>query len=133
MRTRQELVNIYHAYIHCLNNQDWVNLSQFVHADAVHNGRVLGVFGYRRMLENDYEMIPDLRFTIDILICDPPYLSSRLVFDCHPKGAFLGIMINGKRARFTENVIYEFSNGKIKYVHSIVDKASLETQFLAPL
>ena len=130
--TRQEIAEAYRAYIDCLNRQDWNKLGQFVHDEAVHNGRLIGLPGYRAMLENDYDTIPDLHFTIDLLICEPPYVSCRLLFDCHPKASFMGLPINGGRAVFSENVIYEFLAGKIKNVHSLIDKASLEAQFSKP-
>ena len=126
--TRQELVNTYRAYIQCLNDQDWPNLGQFVHEDAVHNGRVLGLSGYRRMLENDYATIPDLHFNIALLIADPPYIASRLLFDCHPKDQFLGLTFEGKKVKFYEHVMYEFVETKIKSVQSVIDKHGLEIQ-----
>ena len=35
-----------------------------------------------------------------LLIADAPYVASRLAFDCSPKGAFLGLDVNGKRVSF---------------------------------
>ena len=59
---RTNLADIYRGYIACLNAQDWPSLGQFVHADAHHNGRRLGLSGYQAMLERDFAAIPDLRF-----------------------------------------------------------------------
>ena len=123
-----DLAEIYRNYIACLNRQDWPNLGQFVHEDAVHNGRRLGVSGYRAMLERDFDDIPDLYFDVRMLISDPPFVASRIAFDCSPKGRFLGLPVNGKRVSFAENVIYEFRDGKIVEVWSIVDKAAIEAQ-----
>jgi predicted ester cyclase len=123
-----DLADIYRNYIDCLNRQDWPSLGLFVHEDAVHNGRRLGLSGYRAMLENDFDDIPDLYFDVRMLISDPPYVASRIVFDCSPKGGFLGLPVNGKRVSFAENVIYEFRDGKIAEVWSIVDKAAIEAQ-----
>ena len=123
-----ELANIYRDYIACLNRQDWRALGQFVHDDAVHNARPLGLAGYRVMLEQDFRDIPDLRFNIDLLISEPPRIASRLKFDCTPIGTFLGLSVNGRRVSFCENVIYEFDDGKIRQVWSIVDKAAIEAQ-----
>ena len=80
------------------------------------------------MLERDFDEIPDLRFNIQLLIADPPYLASRLAFDCSPKGKFLGLDVNGRRVSFTENVFYEFRTGKIVQVWSVIDKAAIEAQ-----
>ena len=63
-----------------------------------------------------------------LLISDPPYIASRLEFDCTPKGKFLGLHLNGKRVSFTENVFYEFRREKIWQVWSVIDKAAIEAQ-----
>jgi predicted ester cyclase len=126
--TKAELAALYSAYIACLNAQDWPNLGRFVHADARHNGRALGLAGYRAMLERDFEEIPDLHFDIAQLIAAPPLIAARLRFDCTPKGEFLGLPVNGRRVRFSENVFYEFREGKIVEVWSVIDKAAIEAQ-----
>jgi predicted ester cyclase len=126
--TRTALTEVYRDYIACLNRQDWPNLEQFVHDEVRRNGRRIGLSGYRRMLEKDFDEIPDLSFNIQLLISDPPYLASRLEFDCRPKGTFLGLRINGKRVSFAENVFYEFRDEKIWQVWSIIDKAAIEAQ-----
>ena len=71
---------------------------------------------------------PDLQFNIQLLISDPPYIASRLGFECTPKGKFLGLHVNGKRVSFTENVFYEFRTEKIHKVWSVIDKAAIEAQ-----
>jgi predicted ester cyclase len=130
--TKDELTALYQAYIACLNAQDWPNLGHFVAGDAQHNGRPFGLAGYRAMLERDFTEIPDLRFNIDRLIADPPMLAARLCFDCTPKGAFLGLPVNGTRVGFTENVFYEIRDGKIAEVWSVIDKAAIEAQLQRP-
>ena len=125
---RADLSDIYRRYIACLNQQDWTKLGQFVDDHVCRNGRQIGLSGYREMLENDFDEIPDLHFNIQLLISDPPYLASRLLFDCAPKGEFLGLDVNGKRVSFTENVFYEFREEKILQVWSVIDKAAIETQ-----
>jgi len=123
-----DLAEVYRAYIACLNTQDWPQLEQFVDDDVRYNGQGIGIVGYREMLERDFCEIPDLHFTIQLLICDPPYVASRLEFDCAPKGTFLGLDVNGKRVSFTENVFYEFRSEKIWQVWSVIDKAAIEAQ-----
>jgi predicted ester cyclase len=126
--TETVLSDLYREYIACLNRQDWPNLHRFVQDHARHNGRPFGLAGYRAMLERDYEEIPDLRFNIEILVAEPPYVASRLAFDCAPKGSFLGLAVNGRRVRFAENVFYRFRAGKIDEVWSVFDKAAIEAQ-----
>jgi predicted ester cyclase len=126
--TETALSDLYREYIACLNRQDWPNLERFVQDGVSHNGRSFGLAGYRAMLERDYEEIPDLRFNIEILVAEPPYVASRLAFDCAPKGSFLGLAVNGRRVRFAENVFYRFRAGKIDEVWSVIDKAAIEAQ-----
>jgi predicted ester cyclase len=126
--TKSDLPDIYRGYIACLNEQDWPKLGRFVDANVSHNGRQIGLSGYRAMLEKDFRDIPDLLFNIELLISDPPYVASRLAFDCSPNGQFLGLDINGKRVSFAENVFYEFRQDKIVRVWSVIDKAAIEPQ-----
>ena len=126
--TPAELANIYRNYIACLNRQDWAALGQFVHDDVAHNARPLGLAGHRAMLEQDFRDIPDLRFDIELLISEPPRIAARLTFDCTPAGTFLGLAVNGRRVSFCENVFYEFRDGKIRQVWSVIDKAAIEAQ-----
>jgi len=123
-----DLKQIYRDYIDCLNEQAWSRLGTFVAGDIAHNSNPLGLAGYRKMLEQDYAAIPDLRFNVEMMISEYPYLGSRLRFDCSPTGVFLGLPVNGRRVSFHENVFYQFDNNKIVRVRSIIDKAALEAQ-----
>ena len=126
--SRFHLPDVYLAYISCLNRQDWPRLGRFVDDAVEHNGRPLGLSGYREMLIKDFHEIPDLRFEVDLLICDDSRAAARLLFNCAPKGDFLGLRIDGRTVSFAENVFYEFRNGKIARVWSIIDKAAIEAQ-----
>ncbi|KWV51445.1 ester cyclase [Bradyrhizobium macuxiense] len=123
-----DLSDVYRSYIDCLNRQDWARLGQFVDDDVSHNGRRLGLSGYRTMLEGDFRDIPDLHFNIELLVADATRVASRLAFDCSPKRRFLGLDVNGRRVAFAENVFYEFRHGKIVQVWSVIDKATIEAQ-----
>jgi predicted ester cyclase len=123
-----DLADLYRGYIACLNAQDWTNLGDFVGNDVEYNGKTIGLTGYRDMLERDYREIPDLRFDIQLLACEPPLVAARLAFDCTPIGVFLGVPVNGRRISFTENVFYEFNHGRVCKVWSIIDKAAVEAQ-----
>jgi predicted ester cyclase len=125
---KTDISDIYRDYIACLNKQDWPRLEQFVHHEVYYNAQQIGLTGYREMLERDFYEIPDLHFNIQLLISDPPYIASRLAFDCSPKGKFLGLDVNEKRISFTENVFYEFRGEKIMQVWSVIDKAAIEAQ-----
>jgi predicted ester cyclase len=122
------LTDLYRAYIDCLNRQDWDELGQYVDDDVEHNGRPLKLSGYRDMLVQDFEDIPDLRFNIQLLLSSPPFVAARLAFRCSPTGKFLGLSVNGRMLSFAENVFYEFRLSKIASVWSVIDKAAIEAQ-----
>ncbi|WP_231664160.1 ester cyclase [Halomonas sp. IOP_31] len=48
-------------------------------------------------------------------------------FIARPWGG-LGLPVNGRKVRFTENVFYIFENARIARVWSIVDKLAIEAQ-----
>lgn len=122
------LSGTYQGYIACLNGQDWQNLANFVHDDVHYNDAYIGLSGYREMLEGDFRAIPDLHFDIRLLICEPPRVASRLHFDCTPTGMLFDLPVNGRRVQFAENVFYEFLEGRIRNVWSIIDKAAISAQ-----
>lgn len=126
--TPAQLSALYQGYIACLNAQNWSELGRFVDAEVRHNGRAFGLSGYRAMLENDFETIPDLQFHVALLVAEPPLIASRLSFDCSPKGNFLGLPVNGRKVQFTENVFYAFKDQKIVEVWSVLDKTAIEAQ-----
>ena len=128
--TAAELRSIYQGYLDCLNAQDWSCLSEFVHDTVTHNGRAFGLAGYRSMLENDFQQIPDLEFHVELSVCEPPFIAARLNFHCSPKGEFLRLPLNGMTVSFAENIFYEFEGRKIKTAWSVLDKTAIEEQLL---
>ena len=69
-----------------------------------------------------------MQFTIGLLIAEPPHVAAQLLFDCTPIAELFGFAVNGKRVAFTENVFYAFSEGKIRNVWSVIDKAAVGDQ-----
>ncbi|MCF8482007.1 MAG: ester cyclase [Rhodospirillum sp.] len=125
---REEIIDAYREYIACLNAQDWGKLQHHVADNVEYNGTAIGLDGYRDMLVADFRAIPDLSFNIAFLVCDPPMIASRLAFDCTPVGQLFGLPVNGTRVRFEENVFYEFREGRIRTVWSVIDKSSVAAQ-----
>ena len=125
---REDLAELYRGYIACLNAQDWPDLGRFVGEEVQYNGETIGLSGYRHMLEGDFQAIPDLRFNIEFVISEPPRVAARLHFDCRPRGMLFGLPVNGKRVSFAENVFYEFREGRIREVWSVIDKAAIQAQ-----
>jgi len=122
------LTEHYRAYLDCLNRHDWDDLGRYVADDVQHNGRPLGLAGYRAMLVKDHADIPDLRFNAEMIVSEATRVGAWLMFDCHPKGEFIGLAVNGRRVQFAENVFYEFQSEKIARVWSVIDKAAIEAQ-----
>lgn len=129
--TKDRLERVHRDYIACLNRRDLSALERYVDEGASHNGRLLGLSGYRAMLAQDFSDIPDLRFDIELLVVDPPYVSSRLHFDCTPRASFMHLDVGGARVSFAENVFYEFRGEKIVRVWSVIDKAAIEAQLMS--
>lgn len=128
MLSGDELRHFYHDYIACLNEQAWDRLALYVSEVVSHNDKQLGLNGYREMLINDFRTIPDLRFTVEILTVEYPYIAARLRFNCTPRDGFLGLDFGGRSVSFCENVFYEISSSKIVNVHSMIDKSAIEAQ-----
>lgn len=123
-----EIVQSYRDYIACLNRRDWAGLDRFVHEDVRHNDRLLGLSGYSTMLQGNVHDIPDLSFGIGTLVANPPRIAARLLFDCTPAGVFMGLPVNGRKVAFAEHAFYEYRDGKIWSVQSVIDKAAIEAQ-----
>lgn len=102
-----------------------------IRIDRVRLHRPFSLAGYRDMLVKDFETIPDLRFNIGLLVCEPPHIAARLQFDCSPTHEFLGLDVGGRRIAFAENVFYEFREERIAHVWSVIDKAAIEAQLQA--
>lgn len=124
-------LGFYREYLACLNDRRWEDLGRFVDDDVVHNGRRLGLSGYRAMLEADTRAIPDLEFTPQILIADGNVVACRLFFECTPKHVFLGFEPTGERISFAEHVFYRLDNGRIAEVWSVIDKEAVRDQLRA--
>jgi predicted ester cyclase len=124
----ENLIRIYAGYIDCLNSREIGRLGEFVGEDVFYNGARLGLAGYKAMLENDFREIPDLWFSVQILIADETTVASRINFDVTPRGEFFGLQINGRRVSFSENVFYEFEEARIVRVWSVIDKAAIRLQ-----
>lgn len=128
---RNVILQNYESYIDCLNQRDWSRLGDFVSDQARYNGEIIGLSGYTRMLERDVAVIPDLVFTIEFVVADPPTIGARLLFDCTPQGELFGLAVDGRRVTFTENVFYRFQAGKIDSVWSVIDQAAVRRQLHA--
>jgi predicted ester cyclase len=131
-RSGDDLPAAYRAYLDCLNVRDLDRLGVFVHERVEYNGEQVNLSGYRQMLERDFRQVPDVWFKIQLLITEGPVIACRLDFDCTPVGRFLELEVNGRRISFCENVFYQYDDGKIRRVWSVIDKAAIEAQLKNP-
>ncbi|WP_409518328.1 ester cyclase [Janthinobacterium sp.] len=124
----KKLSAIYSAYLACLNHQEWENLGNYVADHVAYNGHCIGYAGYLHARQDEFRTIPDLHFSAQLLIADEAMVACRLDFNITPSGDFLGLPVNGKRISFAEHAFYEFENGKIAKVWSVLDQAAIESQ-----
>ncbi len=85
---KADLSDVYRDYIACLNKQigrSWS--SSFMTKCSTTVGRI-GLSGIAGCSKETSLRFRDLHFNIRLLIFDPPYVASRLGFDCTPKGKF---------------------------------------------
>jgi len=121
-----DIIRKYEDYIACLNARELNRLDMFIGDEVLYNGSSIGLTGYRQMLAENYQDIPDLVFNVELLVADDPIVASRLKFDCTPAGEFHGIPVNGRRVVFYENVFYRFTNSLITEVWSVIDYKAIE-------
>ena len=121
----KDIAQSYRQYIACLNRRDWDGLSNFVHHEVRHNGRPLGLSGYRDLLETDVRDIPDLRFEIGMLVASPPRVAACLMFDCTPTGGVHGTAGQWPKGRLRGSMLsMSIVTAKIWDVKSVIDKGS---------
>ena len=126
--TESALADRYRAYIACLNRQDWEICANSSPTTRGTTADCSGLPAIAPCWSAISRRFPDLEFNIEFLVCEAPFVASRLRFDCRPKGLFLGLAVNGRRVVFAENVFYRFESGKVAEVWSVVDKAAIEAQ-----
>jgi predicted ester cyclase len=124
----EPLAQIYRRYLQCLNERRWDDLGEFVAHDVIHNGRPLGLSGYRAMLEADTAAIPDLLFIAELLVTQEDVVACRLGFHCTPRQRFLGFDPPGTPISFAEHVFYRFRDSTIAEVWSVIDTQSIAAQ-----
>ena len=126
--TEAELGRRYQDYILCLNERRFDALAEFVHDRVIYNGEAKTRAEYRALIAASTEAAPDLRFDIGLIVVRGDLVAAKLDFDCRPKGAFIGLVTDGRRITFSEHVFYRFSDGRIVEVWSLLDRWSVAEQ-----
>lgn len=127
------LESIYHDYTAALNTTPMGSLAPFVDAEVIHNDNFLTLERYEEFIAFHKDQIPDLQFSPTIVMAQGNMLAVRIEFNnVTPIDGYLGYSNpEGKSISFCENVFYEFKDGKIVQVWSIVDEKEIERQFKA--
>ena len=118
----------YRAYLTVLNDRRLDDLVRYVHDELVYNGETMTRRQYRDLIAGDIAAAPDLFYNAQIVIADDDRVACRILFDCTPQGAFLGFSPNGRRLTFAEHVFYEFRDGRIAAVSSLIDRHTIQEQ-----
>lgn len=123
-----ELADVYRAYLRCLNERRWNDLGQFVSPRLTYNEKPMTIDDYREAREGEALAIPDLGYTIDLLVADTNTVGARLLFRCTPERPFLGFQPTGATISFAEHVFYRFDGSKIAHVSSLIDVPAIGAQ-----
>ncbi|WP_250035457.1 ester cyclase [Paractinoplanes maris] len=121
----------YRDYLRALNDRRLDDLVRFVHDELTYNDTVLTRGQYADMIAADIAAIPDLYFDARILVVDGDRVACRLLFACTPQREFLGFVPHGRRLTFAEHVFYEFTDGRIAAVTSMIDRFAIQSQLQA--
>jgi steroid delta-isomerase-like uncharacterized protein len=122
---------VYRSYLAALNERRFDDLIEFVHDELTYNGSSLTRAGYRDLLAADADAIPDLHYDARIVVATGDRVACRLLFECTPQRPFLGFTPNGKRLTFAEHVFYDFRDGRIAAVTSMIDRYTIQAQLAA--
>ncbi|KAI1384412.1 SnoaL-domain-containing protein [Hypoxylon trugodes] len=126
-----KLEDTYRTYIRCINAQTMeTDLRNFCHSQVVHNTKTLTEEGYRLLIQEAFTAIPDITFDLHTVIADEEAqrVAARIEFTGKPVGMLMGAKPNGRAVNFCEHVTYQFMDGKIARVWSIVDWPSYRAQ-----
>ena len=118
----------YRAYLDVLNERRLDDLVHFVQDELSYNGETMTRRQYQDLIAADITAIPDLFFDAQIVVASGDQVACRLVFDCTPQHEFLGFSPNGERLIFAEHVFYQFRDGRIAAVWSLIDRPAIEAQ-----
>lgn len=112
---------IYRDYIRAILNHDLDSMDHYVSDSVVHNGKQLGLHGYKEFLLRNIVQ-NDVQVEIKRLVADDNHVAAILIFTTRPSSkGVAGIQFDGRPFSYAENVIYDFKDGKIAEVHSLFD------------
>jgi steroid delta-isomerase-like uncharacterized protein len=122
----------YRAYLDALNERRLGDLVHYVQDELSYNGERMTRRQYQDLIAADITAIPDLIFDPHIIVACGQQVACRLVFNGVPKHDFLGFSPNGERLVFAEHVFYQFHDGRIASVSSLIDRSAIAAQLRPP-
>lgn len=123
MATNKEdgLKRVYRDYIATILAKDLDRLSMYVSDEVVHNGKKLGLEGYKDLISRNI-IETGVRIDIKRLIADEKTVAAVLVFSTQAETKELvGIQLDGVPFSYIENVVYDFEHDKIVEVYSVFE------------
>lgn len=126
--TNAELEATYRAYLTALNDRRLDDLVRFVHDELIYNGNTMTRRQYRDLIAGDIAAVPDLFFDAQIVVAADDRVACRILFDCTPQREFLGFSPGDQRLTFAEHVFYDFRDGRIAAVSSLIDRYTIQEQ-----
>ncbi|KAK6533621.1 hypothetical protein TWF694_002556 [Orbilia ellipsospora] len=124
------LTQTYKNYIQAINDRDWQLLRSLIHPQVIWNSKTYTAKEYIGLITRASDPAPDLKFHIDMLVADEAEqrIAARLLIRGTPVKEFLGYKPNGKAVDIVEHVFYEFKEGKIWEVKTVIDMDGVERQ-----
>lgn len=127
-----DLEATYRAYLGLLNDRRFDELMSYVHDDLTYNGEPMTRSDYAHERAAEVHTIPDLAFQIDTIVVQHNHVACRLWFECTPVRTFLGLEPTGATISFAEHVFYEFEDGRIRHVRSLIDRDAVAAELGQP-
>lgn len=118
------LEETYHSYIAALNQRPFPGLTKHMHSTVILNETPMALAEFEKLLTDDIDAAPDLRFAVHWLLVDQPRqrVGSRIEFRCTPRQEqFMGRDVHGSglqgiKVKCAEHMFYQYREGKIATV-----------------
>jgi predicted ester cyclase len=111
------LEQTYLSYVAALNERPFPGLASHVHSVVTLNGNSMTRAEYEKLLTDDMDAAPDLRWDLAMLVVDESTqrVGCRIEFRCTPRREFMGRNIQGT-IKCMEHMFYQYRDAKIENV-----------------
>lgn len=112
---------VYREYIATILAKDVAKLSLYVSDEVIHNGKKLGLEGYKDLILRNI-IQTGVNIEIKKLVADEKTVAAVLIFTTQAEcKELVGIQLDGTSFSYAENVVYDFKEGRIIEVFSIFE------------